>query len=61
MEEQPIPFAGWVQVDKEDTEEMLRHQIHIIKDQLDKLTEENIRLKSLVHDLESRLYGGSVL
>ena len=61
MEEQPIPFAGWVQVDKEDTEEMLRHQIHIIKNQLDKLTEENMRLTSLVHDLESRLYGGSVL
>lgn len=54
MEEQPIPFVGWVQIDKEDTEEMLRQQLHA-------LHEENIRLKSLVHDLESRLYGGSVL
>lgn len=54
MEEQPIPFVGWVQVDKEDTEDMLRQQLHA-------LYEENMRLKALIHDLESRLYGGSVL
>lgn len=59
--EEGIPFAGWVDVDKEDTEEMLRHQIHIIHSELQKLKEENMRLVSLVHDLESRLYGGSVL
>ena len=59
--EEGIPFAGWVDVDKEDTEEMLRHQMHIIYAELQKLREENIRLISLVHDLESRLYGGSVL
>ena len=23
----PIPFAGWMQDDKEDTEAMLRHQL----------------------------------
>lgn len=27
----PIPFAGWVQQDKEDTEEMLRHQLQVLK------------------------------
>lgn len=27
----PIPFVGWVQQDKEDTEEMLRHQLQILK------------------------------
>lgn len=27
----PIPFAGWVQDDKEDTEAMLRHQLQILK------------------------------
>jgi hypothetical protein len=59
--EEGIPFAGWVDVDKEDTEEMLRHQMHIIYAELQKLREENMRLISLVHDLESRLYGGSVL
>ena len=59
--EEGIPFAGWVDVDKEDTEEMLRHQMHIVYSELQKLKEENIRLKSLVHELESRLYGGSVL
>jgi hypothetical protein len=27
----PIPFAGWMQQDKEDTEEMLRHQLQVLK------------------------------
>jgi hypothetical protein len=28
----PIPFAGWVQQqDKDDTEEMLRHQLQVLK------------------------------
>ena len=36
----PIPFVGWVQQqDKEDTEEMLRHQLQILK-------AENQRLKA---------------
>lgn len=61
MEQLPIPFAGWVDIDKEDTEAMLRHQLHILKDQIDKLTEENMRLLMQVHNLESQLYGGSVL
>lgn len=61
MEEHPIPFAGWMQVDKEETEEMLRHQIHILGDMIRELTEENMRLKMTVHNLESQLYGGSVL
>lgn len=34
----PIPFAGWMQQDKEDTEEMLRHQLQILQ-------AENQRLK----------------
>ena len=59
--EEGIPFAGWVQIDKEDTEEMLRHQLHILGEEIHKLTEENMRLKAIIHDLESRLYGGSVL
>jgi hypothetical protein len=35
----PIPFAGWVQQDKEDTEQMLRHQLQILQ-------AENQRLKT---------------
>jgi hypothetical protein len=27
----PIPFAGWVQQDKDDTEQMLRHQLQILQ------------------------------
>jgi hypothetical protein len=35
----PIPFAGWMQQDKDDTEEMLRHQLQILQ-------AENQRLKT---------------
>ena len=42
----PIPFVGWVQDDKEDTEAMLRHQLHIITEQLQVLQAENQRLKA---------------
>ncbi len=33
----PIPFAGWVQQDKEDTEEMLRHQLQVLKAEIMRL------------------------
>jgi hypothetical protein len=42
----PIPFVGWVQQDKDDTEEMLRHQLHIITEQLQVLQADNQRLKA---------------
>lgn len=42
----PIPFVGWVQQDKDDTEEMLRHQLHIITEQLQMLQADNQRLKA---------------
>jgi hypothetical protein len=41
----PIPFAGWVQQDKDDTEQMLRHQLQILQ-------AENQRLK-----IKLRAYG----
>ena len=44
----PIPFAGWVQQDKEDTEAMLRHQLQILQ-------AENQRLKEYISDLEKGL------
>ena len=33
----PIPFAGWVQQDKEDTEAMLRHQLQIMQAEIEAL------------------------
>jgi multimeric flavodoxin WrbA len=33
----PIPFAGWMQQDKEDTEEMLRHQLQILQAEIEAL------------------------
>lgn len=35
---EPIPFAGMVSIqDKEDTEEMLRHQLHSLNEELNRL------------------------
>ena len=35
---EPIPFAGLVAIqDKEDTEEMLRHQLHIVQAECNRL------------------------
>jgi hypothetical protein len=32
----PIPFAGWMQVDQEDTEAMLREQMHAMGLEIDR-------------------------
>jgi len=46
IEVEPIPFAGYVALqDKEDTEKMLRDQLHIIGEQLQTMQAENQRLK----------------
>lgn len=43
---EPIPFAGYVNIqDQEDTEKMLRNQLHLVRDQLLVLQAENQRLK----------------
>jgi predicted KAP-like P-loop ATPase len=33
----PIPFAGWMQQDKENTEAMLRHQLQILQAEIEAL------------------------
>ena len=30
----PIPFLGWAHIDKEDTEQMLRDQLHTVNEEL---------------------------
>ena len=30
----PIPFMGWAQIDQEDTEKMLRDQLHMVNQKL---------------------------
>ena len=59
----PIPFAGWVQQqDKEDTEEMLRHQLQILQAENHKLAKELTEaggmigvLREYISDLENGL------
>ena len=44
---EPIPFVGLVSIqDKEDTEQMLRHQLHIVTEQLKVVQAECQRLRN---------------
>ena len=36
----PIPFFGWISVDEEDTEQMLRDQIHMQQRRIEELEAE---------------------
>lgn len=52
MMSEPIPFFGWLQ-DIENTEQMLRKQIQIVQDELNRLKEENLKLRRQVEELMS--------
>jgi len=41
----PIPFFGWLEDDEEDTQEMLRDQIHIQQHRIEQLEAEVMMLK----------------
>ena len=48
---EPIPFAGLVSIqDKEDTEQMLRHQLHIVTEQLNVVQAECQRLRNKLRE-----------
>jgi hypothetical protein len=48
---EPIPFAGLVSIqDKEDTEHMLRHQLHIVTEQLNTVQAECQRLRNKLRE-----------
>mgnify|MGYP003632176178 CR=1 FL=1 len=48
---EPIPFAGLVSIqDKEDTEQMLRHQLHIVTEQLNTVQAECQRLRNKLRE-----------
>ena len=49
---EPIPFAGLVSIqDKEDTEQMLRHQLHIVTEQLNIVQAECQRLRNRLREV----------
>lgn len=39
----PIPFFGWITIDEEDTEQMLRDQIHIQQKRIEELEAELLK------------------
>jgi len=46
-EKEPVPFFGWV--DKEDTEQMLRDQLHAQQHEIDRL---NVELMKAIKEKE---------
>ena len=46
-ESEPVPFFGWI--DKEDTEEMLRHQLQVMQAEIQRL-----RKKLLEHGINEQ-------
>jgi hypothetical protein len=48
---EPIPFAGLIDIhDQEDTEAMLRHQLHIVNEQLHVVQAECQRLRNKLRE-----------
>lgn len=48
---EPIPFAGMVAInDQEDLEQMLRHQLHIVTEQLSTVQAECQRLRNKLRE-----------
>jgi len=48
---EPIPFAGLIDIhDQEDTEAMLRHQLHILNEQLNVVKAECQRLRNKLRE-----------
>ena len=41
----PIPFFGWVSIDEEDTEQMLREQIQSQQTEIDRLNKKIVELQ----------------
>jgi len=49
---EPIPFAGMVAIDdQEDLEQMLRHQLHIVTEQLNTVQAECQRLRNKLREV----------
>ena len=52
----PIPFAGWMQQDKDDTEEMLRHQLQILQAEIEALKAKTLtdeEIQEIAHGFEA--------
>ena len=47
--QEPIPFFGWI--DKEDTEQMLRHQLQVMQNRINFLEEECMALRKQLNEL----------
>lgn len=55
----PIPFFGWFTIDEEETEQMLREQIHAQQAEIDRLNKKIIELQLLTDKQKRKVKNGS--
>ena len=55
----PIPFFGWFTIDNEETEQMLREQIHSQQTEIDRLNKKIVELQLLTDKQKRKVKNGS--
>lgn len=55
----PIPFFGWFTIDEEETEQMLREQIHSQQMEIDRLNKKIVELQLLTDKQKRKVKNGS--
>ena len=55
----PIPFFGWVSIDEEDTEQMLREQIQSQQTEIDRLNKKIVELQLMTHKQKRKVEDGT--
>jgi|688.fasta_scaffold10427_23 hypothetical protein len=59
MTQIPIPFFGWLTIDEEDTEQMLREQIHSQQIEIDMLNKKIVELQLMTHKQKRKVKDGT--
>jgi hypothetical protein len=54
MTQIPIPFFGWLTIDEEDTEQMLREQIHSQQIEIDRLNKKIVELQLMTPQTKTK-------
>jgi len=59
MTQIPIPFFGWFTIDEEETEQMLREQIHSQQTEIDRLNKKIVELQLLTDKQKRKVKDGT--
>lgn len=59
MTQIPIPFFGWLTIDEENNEQMLREQIHSQQTEIDRLNKKIVELQLMTHKQKRKVEDGT--